>query len=119
MTTIDPRQQLAASLQSQVGALRARKQAAGTTSAQAAAGADQIALAQRLAAIDAHDPDRRRKAVRVVLEAELAREFGDTLLNDPAFGQMLDAVQSQMDADAELAAAVAALADILLARRAG
>jgi hypothetical protein len=53
--------------------------------------------------------------VRVVLEVELARTFGGAVLNDPAFPGMLDAVQEQMQADAQTAAAVHALGELLLA----
>ena len=74
-------------------------------------------MAQRLQAIDRTDPDRRRKAVRVVLEVELARAFGTGLLNDPEFPQMVDAVQDQMQGDSQTAAAVHALGDLLLAPR--
>jgi hypothetical protein len=73
-------------------------------------------MAQRIAAIDGAEPQRRRKAVRVLLEAELAREFGTALLNDPTLPQLLDAVQDQMQADAQLAEAVHALGDWLLAQ---
>lgn len=66
-------------------------------------------------AIAPDDPHRRQKAVRVFLQAELVREFGDTLLNDPQFGAMLDAVQGQMAQDETTAAAVKALGDLLLA----
>lgn len=120
MTTIDPNQPIAAALQAQIAALRER------TAARAAAGAPpqlpaaqqplSAAMTQRIAAIDAADPQRRRKAVRVLLEAELAREFGTALLNDPTLPQLLDAVQEQMQADAQLAAAVQALGDWLLAQ---
>ena len=73
------------------------------------------AMAQRIAAIDADDPQRPRRAVRVYLEAELAREFGAVLLNDPDFPALLDAVQQRMDEDAQTAAAVVALGQLLLA----
>ena len=61
------------------------------------------------------DPHRRQKAVRLFLQAELVREFGDGMLNDPQFGTMLDAVQGQMAQDEMTAAAVSALGDLLLA----
>ncbi|HEX2546850.1 MAG TPA: hypothetical protein VHL79_18350 [Ramlibacter sp.] len=116
MTTIDPRQQLAAALQSQVAALRARRPAGSSQPPKAQTQrTDQAALAQRLKGIAGEDPDRRQKAVRVFLESEFAREFGDSMLNDPAFGQMVDAVQAQMAGDAQTAAAVHALGDLLLA----
>jgi hypothetical protein len=71
-------------------------------------------MAQRIHAIAADDPDRRQKAVRVFLESELAREFGSNLLNDAAFSHMLDDVQHQMQQDAQTAAAVHALGELLL-----
>jgi hypothetical protein len=117
VTTIDPRQSLVAALQSQLAPLRQRARTR-SSAARAAPGAGQAAaasMAQRLEAIAAADPDRRRKAVRVYLECELAREFGAPLLNDPQFPQMLDAVQEQMQQDAQVAAAVHALGDLLLA----
>lgn len=73
-------------------------------------------MAQRLAAIAPEDPERRQKAVRIYIESELAREFGAGLLNDPAFPQMVDAVLQQMQDDAQTAAAVQALGDLLLHR---
>jgi hypothetical protein len=121
VTTIDPHQRLAAALQQQLGALRehARTQAAGKASASPRVAASRLSAStlQRLGCIAPTDPDRRRKAVRVYLEGELARQFGDAVLNDAAFPQMLDAVQQQMSADAQVAAAVQALGDVLLARR--
>jgi hypothetical protein len=74
--------------------------------------------AQRIGSIEPTDPHRRQKAARIYLEAELIREFGSDLLNDPAFPQMLDAIQQQMQADAQTAAAVNALGDLLLAGKA-
>ena len=114
MTTIDPRIPLAAALQAQLAAVRERARAGqpGATKAPASNGP---VLAQRLQAIAPQDPERRRKAVRIYLESELAREFGPALLNDPAFPQLLDAVQQQMQADGQTAAAVDALGDLLLA----
>jgi hypothetical protein len=72
-------------------------------------------MAQRLAAIAPEDPERRQKAVRIYLESELAHEFGAALLNDPAFAQMVDAVQQQMQEDAQTAVALQALGELLLA----
>lgn len=73
---------------------------------------------QRVQALDPGDPDRRRKAVRIYLESELAREFGQSLLNDADFPRMLDSIERQMQEDAQLAAAVHAAGDLLLARQA-
>lgn len=122
MTTIDPNQRLAAALQQQLAALRER---AGAHGPRGAARASRVAAPRLSAArlpqlqgIDPTDPDRHRKAVRCYLEGELAREFGSAVLNDPVFPQMLDAVQLQMQADAQTAAAVHALGEMLLARKA-
>ena len=120
MTTINPNQPLAAALQAQVAALRERTAARASAGAPAQPTAAQQplspAMTQRIAAIDGADPQRRRKAVLVLLEAQLALEFGTALLNDPTLPQLLDAVQDQMQADAQLAEAVHALGDWLLAQ---
>lgn len=124
MTTIDPRSSVVAALQARLAALRPKAAAAPApagaagTQAQAAgagAGAAAAVLARRIAALDPSDPDRRRKAVRLFLEGELARTFGAALLNDPSFPDLLDAVQQQMQQDAQAAAAVDALGAWLVA----
>jgi len=121
MTPIDPNQRLAAGLRTQLAGRRERGPArAGATprseaAARRSAHAVSPAMAQRIAALAPEDPERPRKAVRIYLEAELAREFGAALLNDPEFPALLDAVQERMQADAETAGAVDALAGLLLA----
>lgn len=112
MTTIDPHSRLATALQ------QARPLQRGQTKAESSNAAHRAAadvMAQRLRTIDPADPQRRRKAVRIYLESELAREFGHGLLNDPAFAQMVDAVQTQMQEDADTATAMEKVADLLLA----
>ena len=118
MTTIDPSSQVALALKSQIAALKERGRAKGSSPQRASSpheGAISATLAQRMQAIAPHDPQRRQKAVRLFLQAELVREFGDGLLNDPQFGTMLDVVQDQMAQDEKAAAAVNALGDLLLA----
>ena len=117
MSTIDPTSPLLAALQARLARppAGARAPAAAPAAQARATPAAGRALAQRIAAIDPSDPDRRRKAVRVVLEAQLAREFGSAVLNDPVLPIMLDTVQQQMQADAQTAAAVHALGELLLA----
>lgn len=118
MTTIDPSSPIALALQSQVAALKERARTKGSPASHAGSaerGAISGTLAQRMQAIAPDDPHRRQKAVRLFLQAELVREFGDALLNDPQFGTMLDAVQGQMAQDEITAAAVTALGDLLLA----
>ena len=121
MTTIDPSSQVALALQSQVAAMKERGKAKGTAAHQPGStphGTVSGTFAQRMQAIAPDDPNRRQKAVRLFLQAELVREFGDALLNDPQFGTMLDAVQEQMARDEKTAAAVSALGDLLLAGKA-
>jgi hypothetical protein len=118
LTTIDPTQQVALAMQAQLAALRERARAKGAPAPQASPsqqGRISGTLAQRIQAITPDDPDRRQKAVRIFLQSELVREFGDGLLNDPQFGTLLDAVQGQMAQDETTAAAVTALGDLLLA----
>jgi hypothetical protein len=121
MSTIDPNQRLASVLRAKVSTLRERGSLGGTGHAAPAASRGSVAqqnaevMAQRISRIAAADPDRRQQAVRIYLEAELTREFGSDLLNDPAFPQMLDAIQQQMQGDTQTSAAVHALGDLLLA----
>lgn len=121
MTSIDPQQRLAALVRSEVSAYQDRAgtrgvRGSGTTEgARGAAPTSGGLLAQRLGAIAAEDPQRQQKAFRVFLEASLLHELGPTLIHDPAFAQLLDAVQSRMQADPQLAEAADAVAAHLLA----
>lgn len=112
MTTIDPHRRLAAALQ-QARPLREKGRSKAEFSTAAPHAAADL-MAQRLRSVDRTDPQRRQKAVRIYLESELAREFGQGLLNDPSFAQMVDAVQSQMQEDAETAAAMEKVGELLL-----
>lgn len=117
MTTIDPATQAALALQTQVTAWKERVRAKGAASAhtrEANRGALSSTFAQRLQAIAPDDPQRARKAVRLFLQGELVREFGDALLNDPQLPTLLDAVQEQMAQDAQINSAVDALGAWLL-----
>jgi hypothetical protein len=46
------------------------------------------------------DPQRGRKAFRVFLEVVLLTHFGEHLLGDPKFFQMVDEIQAAMENDA-------------------
>jgi hypothetical protein len=73
---------------------------------------------QRVAALDPADPQRGRKAFRIFLESVLLGEFGEELMNDPAFYQMVDDVQQLMEGDARVTAAIdKAVASLLQAGR--
>lgn len=121
MTLIDPRRGITAALQAQVAAARVRDRTAAWTAARppGTAAAAGPALAERIRAIPADDPQRRSRAVRLFLESELLREFGADLLGDPQFATMVDAVHQQMREDPQIARAAEALADLLLADKAG
>ncbi len=53
----------------------------------------------RIRALDADDERRHSKAVRIFLEGVLRREFGDAMINDPAFYSLIDEVQLAMESD--------------------
>jgi hypothetical protein len=73
-------------------------------------------LARRVRAIDPSDPDAGGKAMHVFLESVLLAEFGDHLINDPAFHQIVDAVHQQMRGNAELTAMMEKAASALLGK---
>jgi len=111
MTRIDATQALAALIRRQVQSM-ARQQSPRTGAAQAASKGQHAAtaredlasvVARRVRAIDPAGPDARRKAFRVFLEATLAAEFGEQLMNDPAFYVLVDEVQERMTHEPELA----------------
>lgn len=123
MTTIDPSRGAAAAAHAQLAATRDRGAARGGERAPPAAGGRSAggvsaALQRRIAAIRPDDPERPRKAVRIYLESELAREFGAGLLNDPALPALLEAVQQRMQEDEQTAGAVEALGRLLLSGQA-
>ena len=56
---------------------------------------------ERLGAIPKNDPDRAKKAQRLFIESVLTWEFGDNLLLDKRFEEMLDRVQEGLAASPE------------------
>ncbi len=56
-------------------------------------------LQERIRALDADDERRHGKAVRIFLEGVFRREFGDSMLTDPAFYALIDDVQLAMESD--------------------
>lgn len=90
------------------GQLAARAPAAKGSRVRALAGArapryapEQLTalVEQRVRQIGADDPQRGRKAFRVFLEAVLLSHFGEDLVADPQFFQMVDQVHEALDAD--------------------
>ena len=119
MTVIDPSQRLASLLRSHVSVFQQQVAAQRKTEQKSAQGRPSSDLAgvvaQRIHAIGAEDPDRKRKAFRIFLESVLLHELGPNLIQDPSFPAMVDAVQQQMEADRGLASAAEELAGVLLA----
>ena len=114
MTRIDPQLQVRQLLQAEVTALRQRQ--AGPAQRQPAASRWQVppAALQRIRAIPRDAPDRRQRALRIFLESVLLRELGETTVHDPAFPQLVDAVQRQMQDDPQLAATLQRAEEVLL-----
>ncbi|MFZ6646156.1 hypothetical protein ACO0LO_10595 [Undibacterium sp. TJN25] len=61
----------------------------------------EFVIGQRIKAIDRDDPQRGKKAFRVFLESILLSHFGDHLINDPKFYQLIDEVQTSMENNPE------------------
>lgn len=117
-------QQIVAAIRQQMvartGAAPSRAPAAkaGRTARRLPSGRHQPDLAAlivaRLRAIERDDPARGRRAFRIFLESVLIREFGEALINDPAFYDMVDAIHASMDEQPEIAALInAAMAQLL------
>lgn len=88
----------------------------------AAQGAERYAQANlgslielRVRQIGRDDPNRGRKAFRVFLEAVLLSQFGEGLVNDPRFFQLVDDVYLAMEADSDCRALVTRAIEQLLA----
>ncbi|TFY97071.1 hypothetical protein [Ramlibacter humi] len=119
MTFIDASQRLALLLRTQVPAFRAQQGRMRGKAQAAEPSADQPSdlagvVAQRIQALAANDPDRKRKALRIFLESLLLQQLGPQLLHDSSFSSMVDAVQGQIQADPETASAAEALSDLLV-----
>ncbi|WP_420997912.1 hypothetical protein ACKI2N_032215 [Cupriavidus sp. 30B13] len=125
MTQIDGPSRLAAMIRAQVATLRdgrageavpARKDGARRDAVQGASTETDLAavVARRVLAIDPDDPERPRKAFRVFLESVLLAEFGETLMNDARFYQLVDDVQKHMESEPEIAAVIREASQLLI-----
>jgi hypothetical protein len=74
------------------------------------AGASRAELEQQIRArigrINPDDPQRRRRALRAIVEVSLTNEFGPQLESDPAFHSIVDQTVQAMAGDAAIDAAV-------------
>ncbi|MGC3963609.1 MAG: hypothetical protein QM803_09860 [Rhodocyclaceae bacterium] len=125
MTTLSPADLLVTRLQNYLSSgplARSGKTAKGTqTTAGDAFGTEQAAredtseqlLARRIDAIEATDPDRRRKIFRAFLETTLLAEFGQHIINDPAFYSLVSKVEDTMSDDAGVQQAIDQAVELL------
>jgi hypothetical protein len=67
-------------------------------------------VARRIKAIDADDPRYREKVAELFVESVLLAEFGEQLVNEPEFRDLVRQVQSALLADTDLQASLARLA---------
>lgn len=75
-------------------------------------------ITRRVKAIAPDDPRRGRKAFQIFLESILIANFGEQLINDPAFYQLVDRIQTSMESDAELRQLIdAAISHLLTEKR--
>lgn len=72
-----------------------------------------------IAGIDPDDPRRRQRALRVLVEASLIREFGEHMGVDPAFHAVVDQVASTMDEEPALRNTIFLALDALLSPQDG
>ncbi len=72
-------------------------------------------IANRVRLLAVTDPQRRRKVFQVFLESVLSAEFGTVVASNPRFLAMVESVQAQIEADAELAPLVDSAVTTLLA----
>lgn len=122
MSSIGPLHRLVATIATQLAQAGApARPAPGRRKEQASAPAgkprrDLSALvALRVKEIDRDDPQRGRKAFRIFLEAVLLGQFGEHLINDPQFHQLVDGVHHALEVDPQTHAMVRDAIDALLA----
>jgi hypothetical protein len=134
MTTIGPPGDLVAYLQAQLANARLKPAAASepgivargdkahrsrqepARSGQSSQERLAASIARRVVAIDRSDPQRRRKAFRAFLESVMLEEWGEELINDPAFHELVAQVHAQMEGRDDLRSMMDEAADQLLAK---
>ena len=98
------RRQMAANLErlGQSGKLTGKAGPLSGTPSQRVQPTVQQAMARRIRSIAPDDPGFLEKATLVFVESVLLAEFGEKLLNDPAFRDLAAQVQSAMISNAEI-----------------
>jgi hypothetical protein len=72
-------------------------------------------IATKIRALNPDDPGWERKAGKLFLETVLLDEFGDQLMNDPSFSQLVDEIAQTIEGQAETKQKMAALVKSLAA----
>jgi hypothetical protein len=82
---------------------RLAKNSAADSAAPRAPAEDLDSILQRkLSAIDRRTPEGRASATRIFLETVLVSEFGEALLTDPGFGDLISEVGASLREDADI-----------------
>lgn len=71
-------------------------------------------MLRRIKSIPHDDPERRRKAFRMFMESVLLNQLGKSLLGEPEFDRLVDAVLLQIEQDPELRESSLVAADIFI-----
>ena len=66
-------------------------------------------ISRRLGRLDADDPGHDAKAARIFVESVIAWEFGDDVVNDARYRDLIDHIDGQLQADAQVRKRFAAM----------
>lgn len=112
MINIGPTSQLLAIIREQIGESRiAQNTKYGNTRSGNVSKPDKAQrlyelTAKRIKTISKEDPKRNKKAFKFFLESMMLADFGEELINDPAFYQLIEQVQLKMEQDPQLSAQI-------------
>ncbi|HEX7650228.1 MAG TPA: hypothetical protein VF450_22725 [Noviherbaspirillum sp.] len=113
-SSVNPVSQLVAVIRAQLSAQSNQKAAIQTSARQAQTKARapeahttlETVVQEKIRRIDKRDSERGKKVLRVFLETILLGHFGERLINEPGFHQMVDEIQSAMEADTDIKEAI-------------
>jgi hypothetical protein len=93
---------------------RARRSTSDTGAAQGAPAAPTLetlkaTIARRVGALDADDPGHDAQAARIFVESVIAWEFGDAVVNDARYRDLIEHIDGQLRSDAQVRRRFAAM----------
>jgi len=112
MVNIGPTSQLLAIIREQIGESRIAQGAKSRNTKSGNASKPDKAqrlfelTAKRIKTISKEDPKRNKKAFKFFLESMMLADFGEEMINDPAFYQLIEQVQLKMEQDPQLSAQI-------------